>query len=115
MYNPCYENGNGIEVEAEAEAEARKAFEIRLYQADGQGEKGSIVLKSPLDLSGANLYYRQTEKHFITFSDTIGVAAISLDGEVGFHKTSFIPKVYCEKYNQLIQYDKKRCSVAQIE
>ena len=90
-------------------------FEIRLYHADGGGEKSRIILKQPLDLKKATLFYQQAERRFCIFSGNIGTAIVSTDGDILFYDPSFAPQKYDEQSQQFIRHDKKRLSIYKIE
>ncbi|MCL1917257.1 MAG: hypothetical protein FWG14_02900 [Peptococcaceae bacterium] len=107
LCNPCRDD--------EEDAVKDAPDDIRLFHADGQGEKCKIALQIPLDLSRAELFYHQMTQCFYTFSKEAGVAVISLNGEIVFHEPSFIPQQYDLCHNRFIRYDKKRLSIFKIE
>ncbi len=107
IYDPSVEEANG--------ANKDDPHEIRLYHADGQGDKETIVLKPSLDLGGAELFYHQTNQCFYTFSEKIGTAAIALSGEIIIHQPTKFPQNYDLLHDCFICYDKDNLNVFQIE
>jgi hypothetical protein len=104
--NPCLDDEEGVANDS--------PYEIRLYHADGSGEKNKLTLKTSLDLSDAELFYHQTKQCFYTFSEKIGTAIISLTGDITFHAPDFVPQKYDERHNQFIRYDGKQFSVYDV-
>jgi len=90
-------------------------YEIRLYHSDGRGEKRLISITESLDLDGAELVFDQRNQCFYTFSGKIGMAVISLGGEIVFHEPAFIPQIYDERHGRFISYDKRQLSVHKLE
>jgi len=105
VYNP----------QEEGESDAKNAYDLRLYHTDGQGAKGIITLNPPLNLSGAELFYRTEDQNFYVFSQKIGMAVISRSGDIMFCDSTFIPKRYDDEQNLFIDYDEKRIRIFRIE
>ena len=49
-----------------------------------------------------------------TFSKKIGLAIISLNGEIMFHEPSFIPRQYDALHERFIRYDKEEIGIFQV-
>jgi len=99
----------------EEESCGKKDYEIRLYHTDGRGEKGKIVLNTPLNLNGAELFYRKENQCFYIISPKIGIAIISQSGEIVFQSSAFIPKRYEEGQNLFIDYAEKQIRIFQLK
>lgn len=104
LYNPYTEDG----------ADKDTPYEIRLYHTNGEGEKGIIVLQSALKLDGAQLIYQKSAHRLCTFSPEVGLAVISMSGELVFHSPDVSIKRYDERYDQFICYDKKQFMIYQL-
>lgn len=105
LYNPCIEDG----------AVKDAPYEIRMYHANGCGEKSIVKLQAPLNLDGASLCYRQAEQRFYVFSHKVGLAAISLTGDIVFHSPDFVPQQYNKTYHQFICHNKRQIGIYQMK
>lgn len=74
------------------------------------GEPSCIALDKDWDLSTADLYYHSLHNCFFLFSDTIGLAAISMEGRTLYHNPGFITQKYEENTDCFLTYDVNRLS-----
>lgn len=74
------------------------------------GEPSCIALDEDWDLSTADLYYHSRHNCFFLFSDTIGLAAISMEGRTLYHNPEFITQKYEENTDCFLTYDANRLS-----
>ncbi len=82
-------------------------------------EKGTELEKKiaivGLDLVNATIRFNKTLKAFILYSNSIGVALVSLEGEILLQDETIIPDSYHSELNQFLKFDAKSVAVYRIE
>lgn len=102
-------------LEQEEEALESDPWEFHFYTMKGALIELDRTIKiKELDLKKASIYYDQTLKGIIAYSEHIGLAVISLQGELCFHQPDIQVDTYCPKTNLFLTRAKKSITVFKI-
>jgi hypothetical protein len=90
--------------------------EIHLYKVDGEESKiERKIAVTGLDIVLSEMHFCQDLSSFILFSDKIGLALISLDGEILFHDAKLIPDSYNSDLNLFLKTNDKSVTIYQLQ
>ncbi len=107
-YNPLAEGDDDATKETPQEFHFYKVLE-----KEGKMEKKVAVVG--LDVINATIHFNKTLNAIILFSDSIGVALVSLEGEILLHDETIIPDSYNSDLNLLLKTDAKSAVIYKIE